>query len=311
MGPNIARNESRRRADAIGWDFSPINMPGIGGVSTNAQGDLRFSMDPRLAGFQNQLYGGARQGLTSAQGLRGEMGGYASSLMGAGSSMIDSMLGDPLGRAESRFSGMLGVLDRRHRGRRESIEQNLFNQGRLGSSGGAVHTAEYDAARDAEEAQLLDQMYQQEQGYGLQAGGLGANLMGAGANLQGGLFSQALQEGQMAPAQSAHVLAMMNPGMQMGNARMNALIARHNAIMGHNTNMAGTAQTGFGEALLGAAGVGLGAAFGGPLGAAAGAGIANMFSSPAAATSPGGGGASFAPDYSLSAGEFSKTGWSR
>lgn len=277
-GPNIARNESRRRADAIEWNYQPISVNGLGSTFRDELGNVQFQMDPLLSAMQGRLFMGGLSDLELSRGLASGVAREANNTRMRSGRLLDRAMGDPLRAAETRFSRLLDSFDRRNRGRRDALESRLLAQGRLGSTGGSRELGEFEAALQSEEAELFNDIYQQEQDYGLQAGALGNNLLGRSMEAQGGLFAQALQQGQMAPAMSAHTLALMNPAMAVSNADMNALIARSNAIMGHNQSMAGTAQQGFGDALLSGAATAAGAYFGGPLGAMAGNALANLFS---------------------------------
>lgn len=204
-------------ASAIGRPSFDIS----GGLTTGgfdaATGEVTTGLDPRLAGLQEQLLGGAGAFLGEA-GAGSQLRGLQEGFLG--------QLGefDPFQAAETQFNRLDTILEPGRTRARSGTAASLLSSGRLGSTGGARTQAALEGEIERQRQTLLGEQFEGAQRVQQGLFGLGAGLQGLEESRFGmgqqalagalGLDTQALQALGIAADVSAPV--GVDPGKESG-----------------------------------------------------------------------------------------------
>lgn len=246
IGANSAADQQqkalRQAMQAVAFNPSNVDAAGVGSA-TFSNGQINTALDPQLeqfrqqllnqAGTTNPLYGQTgsmfaqagqnifNQGL-GFQGLGQQVSGMGQGLFGLGGNAYGQSQGlfnagvnqlgaasstDPFQIAQNQYNLSSQLLNPQQQQARTSLENRLFAQGRLGSTGGSEQFQGLLNSQDQARNQLMSQALGQglaaqgqlfNQGLGtlgasFNQAGIGSGLFGQGANMigQGATIGQA------------------------------------------------------------------------------------------------------------------------
>lgn len=153
------RGRALERALAMS-EFSPFGIQsGIGGVSFQ-DGQATTSLDPRLQGMSNQLFG-------LGQGFLGQLGSF-----------------DPMQATEQQFGLMESILNPGRERTRSSLQDQLLATGRLGSTGGGRTQEGLETSIEQSRRQGLYDAFGQAQQTQQHLAGLGGGLLQQGLGIE-------------------------------------------------------------------------------------------------------------------------------
>ena len=199
--------------------FKPFTVStGFGGVTATPEGGYATTLDPSLAGQQQQL-----QALTG--GLIGGMGGVApdvsgiqqQALGGVGGFLTGAMA--PMAQREADVYERIRATQRPEEQRQQlALEERLAAQGRTGlrtaQFGGSPEQFALAQAQEEAKARASLGAMQQAQAEQLQQAGLAESMFGLGGRAAG--LPQALQAGQLGNIQAAMGLQYMPEQQLLG-----------------------------------------------------------------------------------------------
>lgn len=140
--------------------FNPYGVQtGIGGVSFQ-DGQATTTLDPRLQGISNQMFG-------QGQGFLEQLGSF-----------------DPMQATQQQFGLMESIMNPIRQREQAGMESQLLAQGRLGSTGGALTQQGQQQAFDTARQQQLFNAMQQSQQTQQHLAGLGSGLIGQGIGIE-------------------------------------------------------------------------------------------------------------------------------
>jgi hypothetical protein len=302
--------------------FDPYNVyaQGIGGATFDDKGELNISLDPRMEQFRQgllrgagqpsplfsqvgNLYGNVAQNIMGqargfgqvGQGVVGlgrDVAGAGAGLFGQGRTMLGQAAGlSPTDIASQQYDITRGLIEPEQARQRSSLEQRLFAQGRLGSSGGAQQFGRLLESQGQQRNQLLSQalgqglatqgqlfgqglqtigagqgmlgLGTQQIGQGIGIGQQGAQQLGTGAQLFGSrlgleqqMLDRKLQQLQAARSMAQDPLQLANMGIGIGGRQ--AAAGASTAPMLFEAGQAdplGTALMGFGQSIASSPGL--------------------------------------------------------
>jgi len=273
--------EEAAKAVGTGDAFAPVDLGMLGRVVLGPDGRPQAMGNPANRKIQSDVTGLLNQLGLATQNVPGEIGSAASDQLSMGRGMLSDVSGfNPLDLAEERFGRLQGILSRQRDNQRAGLEERLYSQGRLDSTGrgsGAELQSELESGFAREDAMLLDQLLSSAEQSRRDEIGLGSQLLGEGSRLGGGLMAQLTQSAAVPGQLDAGLLQALTASGGIGQAELNQAIARSNAIQGHNQVMASRDGGGLMSTLAPIAGAAVGS-FAGPIGTAVGGKVAkNLF----------------------------------
>ena len=278
-GINIDKGRERRAQEEIGFSGAPVDVAGLGGVTFGGGG---AQVSPAVSNIQHALQTGGVDALRAAQPGQAAATALGEQQVGSGADLLRAATEfDPLNAAEARFNRLQGILERGRGRTRDSAESRLLAQGRLGGEGGARQLEGLEASFAEQDAQLLDAQFgQAEQA---RRGGIADALAvgGAGTASNRALTDQGFRftagAGDVEQARQSNLLNLLNAGTGIGQAELQAQIAKSTAASNLNRNLIGKGGSGGGlGSALGALGGGVLGSIGGPIGTSIGSRIGGM-----------------------------------
>ena len=260
-------------------EFRPFGVTGgLGGVTFKGR-EAQLALDPRMEMLQAQMLGEALSGpsplfaqtgqLFGAGGMGTFGGGLLQQALGQGLFQAGALT-DPNQIAQQQFAREMALLQPEQQRQMSSLEQRLFAQGRLGSSGGAQQFGDLMKAQETARAGAAQRALAggldytgQLFGRGLEAMRLGTAQVGAGAGLFGqqlGLEDQMFQR-MMARIQGAQMVEepayrAAGLGAQLGGGAAAAGAAQAPYLFGAGqVNPAASALMGFGQTIAASPGL--------------------------------------------------------
>lgn len=244
-----------------------LNPWNVNGMFGSAQFDpstrtANYTMDPTMAGLRNQL-GGATQGMLGGMntqpfnqfamsqgnealpGLFGDLQGALGNMPQGAFNQYQNQMGQAMGMAGQDVSGImnnrLDLLRQQAKPGEEqaynSLENRLFSQGRMGSTGGNSQLQAF--AKGLGEADLTRQLAAQD--LGLQTQGMNLNQAGMFGNLAGQNFQGALGYNDLGANRAAqrmqNAMQLFGFGNQLQQQQMQSGLGGLTGMLGMDQSM--------------------------------------------------------------------------
>lgn len=196
-----AREMAAQQAPTLQYQL-PTMSTGFGGYNVTPEGVSTY-LSPEYQAAANQLMQASQGALGQAQQAYGALGSF-----------------DPYQAAEMQFQRLESILNPERQRQQEALQSQLYAQGRLGSTGGALSEQAYNQAVQQQQSQNLYNAF-------LQAQQTQQNLAGLGQ----GLFGTALQGIGGAGQIEQMPLSTLGYGMQYGGQQQAGRQAAANMMM--------------------------------------------------------------------------------